>query len=119
MAAYDPKKVKIRAIQDNVIVVDMDFGEHKTSSGIILKSDDGKVHGIKARWGKVYSIGPEQQDVKVGQWVLIEHGRWTRGMDIDDGNGVKTIRKVDLNAMLAVSDEPPTPDDLFIPLVNS
>lgn len=69
--------------------------------------------------GKVYAVGPEQEDVKVGQWVLVEHGRWTRGMEIDDGDGVKTIRKVETSSMLAVSDEPPTADDLFIPLVNS
>ena len=64
MAAYEPKKLKIKAIHDNVLIIDMDFGEQKTSSGIILKSDDGKVHGIKPRWGKVYKIGPEQTDVK-------------------------------------------------------
>jgi len=119
MSAFEPKKIKIKAIRDHVIVADMDFGEQKTSSGIILKSDDGKVHGIKSRWGKVYAVGPEQDDVKVGQWVLVEHGRWTRGMEIDDGDGVKTIRKVETSSMLAVSDEPPTSDDLFIPLVNS
>jgi len=119
MAAYEPKKIQIKAIRDNVLVTDMDFGEQKTSSGIILKSDDGKVHGIKPRWGKVYKIGPEQTDVKEGQWVLIEHGRWTRGMEIDDGNGKKTIRKVDVNAMLAISNEPPTSEDLYIPPVNS
>jgi hypothetical protein len=119
MAAYEPKKLKIRAIHADVLIIDMEFGEKKTSSGIILKSDDGKVHGIKPRWGKVYKIGPEQKDVKEGQWVLVEHGRWTRGMEIDDGDGVKTVRKVDIKCMLAISNDPPTSDDNFIPLVNS
>ena len=119
MAAFEAKKMQIRAIKDTVIVADMDFGEQKTSSGIILKSDDGKVHGIKPRWGQVYKVGPDQLDVKVGQWVLVEHGRWTRGLEIDDGEGVKTIRKVDINSMLAVSDEPPSADEIYIPPVNT
>lgn len=118
MSAYEPKKIKIIAIRDSVIVSDMDFGEQKTSSGIILRSDDGKVHGIKPRWGKVYKVGPEQTDVREGQWILIEHGRWTRGLEIDDGDGVKTIRKVDTKCILAVSDQTPTTEDNYIPLVN-
>lgn len=119
MAAYEAKQVKITAIRDHVLIADMEFGEQKTTSGIILKSDDGKVHGIKPRWGQVYKVGPEQTDVKEGQWVLVEHGRWTRGMEIDDGDGAKTIRKVDVNAMLAVSDEPPSADEIYIPPVNT
>lgn len=111
---YDVKHIKIRAIQDDVIVCDMDFGEITTSSGIVLRSDDGKTHGIKPRWGRVYKIGPRQTDVKVGQWILIEHGRWTRKIKIDDGESEKEIQKVDVSAILAVSDEPPSVNDILI-----
>lgn len=104
---YDVKHIKIRAIQDDVIVCDMDFGEMKTASGIIINSDDGKAHGVKPRWGKVYKVGPRQKDVKEGQWILIEHGRWTRKIKIDDGNGVKEIQKVEVASILAVSEERP------------
>ena len=101
----------IRPIKDRVLVSDMDFGEQKTAGGIIINSDDGKAHGVKPRWGKVYAVGPEQKDVKVGEWVLIKHGRWTRGIDpIDDVDGVEvktTIRMVENEAMLATSDEKP------------
>lgn len=111
--AYDPIKVtKIRALHKDVIVTDMDFGEIKTSSGIVIQSDDGKVHGIKPRWAKVYLVGPEQKDVKSGDWILIEHGRWTRKMKIDDGESVKEIQKVDTNAILAKADE--KPNDVYI-----
>lgn len=112
--SYDVKHIQIRAINDNVIVSDMDFGEVKLSSGIILRSDDGKAHGIKPRWARVYKVGPRQKDVKEGQWILIEHGRWTRKMKIDDGEGVKEIQKVDTAAILAVSDEPPNPQDMIV-----
>jgi co-chaperonin GroES (HSP10) len=109
-----PIKGKLKALHDHVLVTDMEFGEIKTQSGIVLRSDDGKSHGVKPRWGKVYVIGNEQKDVKVGQWILIEHGRWTRKMVIDDGEGVKNVHRVDVNGILAVSDEAPSADDVII-----
>ena len=101
--------VKIRPVLDHVIIQDMDFGEQKTKSGIIIVNDDGQLHGIKARWGKVYAVGPKQEDVKPGEWVLIEHGRWTRGHDIeqDDGSYI-TLRRVDVEAIIAAADEKPS-----------
>ena len=110
--AYDIKHIKIRALNSDVIVTDMDFGEQVTSSGIVVQSDDGKSHGVKSRWGKVYTVGPKQTDVAPGQWILVEHGRWTRKIKIDDGTGVKEIQKVDINAILAVADE--KPNDFYI-----
>ena len=65
-----------------------------------------KSSGIRPRWGKVYAIGPEQKDIQVGQYILISHGRWTRGIKIDDGTGEKVIRKVDNKDILLISDEP-------------
>lgn len=111
--AYDPIKVtNVRALHKDVLVYDMDFGEQITSGGIVIKSDDGQAHGVKPRWGKVYKVGPEQNDVKIGQWVLVEHGRWTRKMKIDDGESVKEIQKIDIECMLAVADE--RPSDAYI-----
>jgi co-chaperonin GroES (HSP10) len=103
----------LRPLSDNVIVIDMNFGEQHTNSGIILQSDNGKAHGVHPRWAKVYAVGPEQQDVQVGQWVLIEHGRWTRGIKIEDDDGEKIIRKVEVKSMMMISDETP-PEDAMI-----
>ena len=100
---YDVRHMKIRALHDDVLVQDMDFGEQTTAGGIIVKSDDGKVHGIKPRWGQVYKVGPNQTDVHPGQWILIEHGRWTRKIKIDDGNGAKEIQKVEVKSIRIVS----------------
>ena len=100
---------KIRPILDHVIVQDMEFGEQKTRSGSIIIDDDGKQHGIKPRWGKVYAVGPKQEDVKVGDWVLIEHGRWTRGIDLDNEDGsTTTVRRVEPKSIMAISDRKPT-----------
>lgn len=103
----------LKPLSDNVIVIDMNFGEQKTNSGIILQSDNGKAHGVHPRWAKVYAVGPDQQDVAVGQWVLVEHGRWTRGIKIEDAEGEKVIRKVEVKSMMMISDEAP-PEDAMI-----
>ena len=111
---FDVKHVKIRALHDWVIVSDMDFGDITTAAGLIIRSDNGKTHGIKPRWGKVYCVGPEQKDVKVDDWILIEHGRWTRAMHINDGSGEKKIHRVDANCIIGISDNPPSAEDWYV-----
>ena len=106
MSAFDPKKIsKFQALQDYVIVTDMNFKEKISHGGIIIPNSDGKLEGIHARWGKVYSVGNKQQDIKRGQYVLVKHGRWTRGTLIEDQEGEKTIRRVDDADILLVSDD--------------
>ncbi len=99
---------QIRPIQAHILVKDMNFGEQKTAGGIILKSDDGKSEGVRPRWCRVFAIGKEQTNVKVGEWILVEHGRWTRGLEVEDEDGNKiTIHRVDENGILMSADERP------------
>ena len=81
------------------------------SSGLILLNDDGKGDGIRPRWCQVFAIGPDQRDVEVGQWILVSHGRWTRANEIEINGEKKSLRRVDHNDILLVSDEPPAYDD--------
>ena len=99
---------QIKPVQAHILVSDMNFGEQKTAGGIVLKSDDGKSEGVKPRWCKVRAVGKDQKDVKVGDWVLVEHGRWTRGLELleDDGT-VVTIRRVDEAGIMMMSDDRP------------
>lgn len=103
---------KLCPLHDNIIVSEMNFKERLTSSGIILLGDDAKTSGIRPRWGCVYAIGPKQRDVKVGDWVLVAHGRWTRGLEIEDEHGPLTIRKIDPNDILLVSNQRPNDDTM-------
>jgi len=87
----------------------MHFGEQTTKSGLIIKTDDGTTRGIYPRWGKVYDKGPRNiDDYNVGDWILVEHGRWTRGVELDD----ITIRMVEAESILAYSET--KPDDVQI-----
>jgi len=104
-------KVKgtVRPLHDKVFVVDMEFGEQQTNGGIVLLKDDGKTQGIRPRWGKVWAIGPEQEQVKIGDWVCVEHGRWTRTVEIELESGeVLESRMVDNDAIMMISDEKPS-----------
>lgn len=108
----------LRAIRDHVLVTDMPFQERQLSSGIVLPNDNGKGSGIRPRWAQVYAVGTEQQDVTPGQWVCVAHGRWTRGIDIEDANGSRTIRRVDPADILLVSDQEPGIDDTMSDAVH-
>lgn len=104
---------KIRALHDHIIVSEMNFKERFTSSGIYIPSDDMKTTGIRPRWGQVYAVGPEQTEISIGQWVCVTHGRWTRGVKIEQADGTElTIRRVDNNDVLLVSDEQPQDDTI-------
>ena len=103
---------QLRALKDSVLVTDMEFTGRQLASGIVLLNDNGTTAGIRPRWGQVYAIGPEQHDVTVGQWICVAHGRWTRGHDIEDDTGVKTIRKIDPKDILLVSNEQPSDDTM-------
>ena len=108
----EPIKIKrLKPIKDYILVTDMNFRERITTGGIVLLSDNGKSDGIRPRWCQVYAIGPNQTEVKVGEWVCVAHGRWTRGSQIEDETGVHTVRRIDNNDILLVSDEPPPGDD--------
>lgn len=100
---------ELETIHDNVLVTNMNFAEQVTAGGIIVGSDNGKTEGIKPRWGKVYKIGPDQHDIQIGDWILVEHGRWTRGVEIQDKdtNQPITVRRVETKSILAVSDHLP------------
>ena len=108
MASINKVKVqKLTPLNDTIIVSDMEFTERISNGGIIILNDDMKSAGIRPRWGKVYAIGPKVKDIEVGQYIMIAHGRWTRGITIDTPEGEKVIRKVDNQDILLVSEEKP------------
>ena len=105
---------KITPIRDHILVEEMDFGERKTRTGIILPGDNGESRGIRPRWGQVYAVGHEQQDIEEGQYVLVSHGRWTRGVDVTNDNKTITVRRVDNKDVLLVSDDHPGIDETVV-----
>ena len=109
----------IKPLKKRVLVSDMHFGETKTKGGIILTDDDGSESGIHPRWGKVYAIGDQQEDVTVGQWVMVSHGRWSRGFKVKKEGVELEVRMIDENDILLVSDEEPDQNRMQAGYVNT
>lgn len=108
--------MKCKALPDRVLVHNLKIGE-RVIGGIILTNDNCKEHGIRPRWAQIYDIGSDIKcdDIKVGQWVLISHGRWTRGFTVpkvdnptDSEADYDTIYQLDWpDGALMVSDDEP------------
>ena len=119
--AFAPHQISredFQPIRDWVICTEMNFEGRQLSSGVILLGDNGRADGIRPRWGQVYATGPEQTDVKVGDWICVAHGRWSRGLDIEDESGKRTVRRIDPKDILLVSEELPN-DDTVSNAVNA
>ena len=97
----------ITPLKKRVLVSDMHFGETRSKGGIILVDDDGSQSGIHPRWAKVYAIGNKQDDVKVGEWILVSHGRWSRAFKVKKDGVEVEVRMIDENDILLVSETEP------------
>jgi len=98
----------VTALRNKVIVTNIESGARLTSKGIIIPDDDGKERGIRPRWAEVYAVGEGITDIKAGEWILVNHGRWTRGIDIWTPSGKVTLRGVDYpeGVLLAATTKP-------------
>ena len=100
--------MKIRPLKGKVLATNLERGS-RVVNGIIIPDDNGQSRGIRPRWGQVYAVGPDITEIKVGEWILIEHGRWTRMLKIteDDGKEVQLWGVDWPNAVLLASDKDP------------
>jgi len=104
--------LNIHPLPGNIFAV-LQTGSRTTAGGIILRDDNGKQEGIRPRWAKVWKIASDIKDVEVGQWILVEHGRWTMTITVkdDSGNDFK-FQKIDPKGIMLVSDDEPN-EEMF------
>ena len=62
-----------------------------------------KKEGIRARWFQTISVGSEVQDIEENQYILVDHGRWTRGIEVEG----EKVFGIDTDAILGTSEERP------------
>jgi co-chaperonin GroES (HSP10) len=100
--------VNIKPLKNNVLFkfLDRTGGQQgkftdRTRSGIILTnlSEGGQKD---ARWGVVVAVGPDaEQDVQVGEYILIEPMMWTFGVEVEG----EKLWKTDPTKIMAVTDD--------------
>ncbi|ASV44308.1 hypothetical protein PBI_SCTP2_293 [Salicola phage SCTP-2] len=101
----------IEVFNKKVIVTELEHGESKTKGGIVVPDDDGKERGIRPRWCKVHKVGEKASDIKEGQWILVEHGRWSYRFKESYDNGEEdSFWYVDYDSILAVWDGEEKPE---------
>jgi len=110
--------MRLRALSDNILCIEGDFGDQTTESGIIVKSTIGKAEGVVPRWFKVFEVGPKIDWLKSGQYVYVQHGRWTEGFKTTDDRlePDQKVWKVEPKACMLVSDDKP---DMSINLTDT
>lgn len=75
--------------RDKVFVTELESGDRLSRGGIILADDDMTNRGIRPRWCQVSRIGEDVTGVEIGDWLLVEHGRWSFGIDVELGGVVQ------------------------------
>ena len=95
---------KVRPLPDNILVTDMEYGSTRTRAGLIIVSDDGRERGVRPRLATVYAVGDRVEDVRVGERVLISHGRWSRGVQVTNEGTSHVVRLVETESILLVAE---------------
>ena len=79
--------MKIEALQDSVFFTFVQHIKHGyfregTDWGFTMENIvDHSV--VKSRWGYVKQVGPEVTQIAVGDYILIEGGKWTNAVEVD------------------------------------
>ena len=75
----------VRAMRDKILAEMVDKpGEKKTAGGIIITENDGQENAVRPRWFKVYSVGSDIDWITKGKYVLVDHGRWSNRIQVND-----------------------------------
>ena len=97
-----------RPLKNNVFVTDLDRGPHQTAGGILLPDDNMSERGVHPRWGRVWCVGPDVTDIVPGEWVYIEHARWTNEIELELPDGIVRMWRVEWpEAVLLAADRDP------------
>ena len=101
--------MNLKPLPGKLFCVSLEVGLRKSAGGIVLTDDNDMRagdRGIRPRWFKVINVNVDTNpdDIKIGDYVLVEHGRWSKrftGTDIDNYSVVEE------KSVMLVSEDPP------------
>lgn len=100
----------IKPLHDKVLGYMLEpLGSERTSAGgVIIQEDHGSDDFVRPRWFVVTAVGPEQEDIAAGDYVLVPHGRWSQGINLEGSMQEEDkIFLVDHKDILGTSDDNP------------
>lgn len=97
------KHKSLSVAPDKIFVTELETGPRKTKGGIITPDDNMTVQGVRPRWCQVWRVGSKVSSVEPGDWILVEHGRWSQGIPLDLEDGEIKVWHVDPEAIMIKS----------------
>ena len=64
--------MRVKPIKKRVLARLCEQGSRMSAGGIHLLDDDAQEHGIRPRWFQVTAIGPDQDEVEVDDYLVVE-----------------------------------------------
>lgn len=109
------RTTSIRPRKGSLFVHNLDYGDVRIRNGVYIPNDDMKQAGIRPRWAQILFVADDlKRDFAPGQWILLDHGNWSRGFDIELQGEITRVWFVEPKSVkrggLLISDE--MPDDL-------
>ena len=101
--------MKLKPLPGRLFCASLETGLRATDGGIVLP-DDNKMSsgstGVRPRWFQVVNVNVDTNpdDIKIGNYVLVEHGRWSRRFSGKHYNNYSIIEE---KAVLLVTEDPP------------
>ena len=83
----------IECLDDTLYVEKIEYGEKTLKNGFIIPTETMDHYGnfVRPRWAKVLYKADNIKNINVGDWVLIQHGNWSTGINCKIKNEDKTI----------------------------
>jgi hypothetical protein len=98
----------LKPMKDKVFVHNLETGEIKRQSGLIIRDDNMTDRGIRPRWCQVFRVGDDVEGIEVGEWLYVEHGRWSLSFNLLEDGTEEKIWMIDYpKAVLLVADKRP------------
>lgn len=99
----------IKPIHDKVLARMLEpVGDERIMNGVIITERNLGEESIRPRWFEILSVGAEQTEMSAGEFVLVPHGRWSRGLDLEGTlREADKIFLLDNDALLGTSDVNP------------
>ena len=77
---------KIEPIHGGIFVTNFEVGDHVVNGIRIQYEAYKRGKWIHPRWAQVCAVSKEEKNLKVGQWVLLQHGHWSTVMKMKRGS---------------------------------